>query len=194
MKKLRTFMGIGVVDVDYPVTRKENGKTVWVCPYYSRWKNMIYRSTSDKLHTRYPTYKDTTICDEWLSLSNFRYWMKQQDWEGKHLDKDLLIQGNKHYSPTTCVFVDQQVNKFLLAADSIRGEFPVGVYYDRKKKRFVAQCSDPFTGKTSKIGLFHTAVEAHQAWKKRKHELACQLADLQTDSRVADALRTRFID
>ena len=119
--------------------------------------------------------------------------MEQQDWEGKHLDKDLLIQGNKHYSPTTCVFVDQRVNKFLLAADSIRGEFPVGVHYDRKRKRFVAQCCDPFTGKAHNIGRFHTAAEAHQAWKKRKHELACRLADIQPDARVADALRVRFL-
>jgi len=35
-------------------------------------------------------------------------------------------------------------------------------------------------------------LDAHLAWKQQKHEYACLLADLQEDSRVADALRQRY--
>ena len=34
--------------------------------------------------------------------------------------------------------------------------------------------------------------EAHEAWKARKHEHACKLADIQSDVRVAKVLRTRY--
>lgn len=46
-----------------------------------------------------------SVCEEWLTFSNFKRWMEQQDYEGKALDKDLLVSQNKTYSSETCVFV-----------------------------------------------------------------------------------------
>lgn len=42
------------------------------------------------------------------------------------------------------------------------------------------------------LGLFTCPNEAHSAWIDRKCELADQLADLQTDERVAKVLRERY--
>ena len=122
----------------------------------------------------------------------FRAWMETQDWEGKQLDKDILFQGNKEYSPSTCVFVDGIVNNFLLDSAAIRGDWPIGVCWNERDQKFQSNCCNPFTKKREHLGLFHCPNQAHLAWKKRKHELACQLADVQTDERVAEALRARY--
>jgi len=61
---------------------------------------------------RQPTYEDCYVCDEWAYLSNFSWWMKGQDWEGKHLDKDLL--GDTYeYSPTKCCFISPRLNMLI---------------------------------------------------------------------------------
>lgn len=122
----------------------------------------------------------------------FRAWMETQDWKGKHLDKDILFQGNKVYSANTCVFVDGVVNTFINDNAAARGEWPIGVHWFEQRQKFVSMCSNPFTKKLEHLGYFTCPQEAHQAWKARKHELACQLADLQADERVAEALRTRY--
>ena len=87
---------------------------------------MLDRAYSDKYKQRQPTYRDVTVCEEWHSFMRFRAWMVEQDWEGKELDKDILFQGNKVYSPDTCVFVDKAVNLFLTDCAASRGEWPLG--------------------------------------------------------------------
>lgn len=192
VKRTKLVSGVGVNDADYFVTEQENGKIVWVCPYYRTWSNMLMRSYNDKYKQKYPTYQDVTVCEEWYSFINFRSWMETQDWEGKQLDKDILFRGNKVYSPDTCVFVDGAVNSFLLDRAAARGEWPIGVYWFERDAKFMSMCCNPITKKREYLGLFHCPQEAHLAWKKCKHELACQLADIQTDERVAEALRTRY--
>mgnify|MGYP001117231448 CR=1 FL=1 len=154
---------------------------------------MLKRCYSGKYHERKPTYRGCTVCEDWHTFSNFRDWMENQDWEGKHLDKDLLISGNKEYGPETCVFVTSVVNLFTTDSCNSRGEYPIGVYWQQDK--FTARCSNPFTGEREWLGRFDCPDQAHLAWKKRKHELACQLAESEyvTDERVAQALRTRYL-
>lgn len=191
-KKNKLVYGVGVNDADYFVCRKENGKQVWQCPYHRTWKSMLKRAYSDKYKQERPTYRGVTVCEEWHSFMRFRAWMETQDWECKALDKDILSQGNRVYSPDTCVFVDLAVNSFLLDSAAVRGEWPIGVYWDEQNQKFKSQCRNPFTKKQEYLGYFTCPNQAHLAWKKRKHELACQLADIQTDERVANALRTRY--
>ena len=83
-------------------------------------------------------------------------------------------------------------NKFLLDSAASRGEWPVGVHWKERNKKFQSMCCNPFTKKYEYLGLFTCPNQAHEAWKARKYELACQLADLQTDERVAEALRVRY--
>lgn len=118
--------------------------------------------------------------------------MEKQDWEGKDLDKDILVLGNKTYSPDTCVFVEDKVNRFIVSDFKPAKDLPLGVSMERT--RLLARCSNPFTGKTERVGYHKTPEEAHLAWKARKHELACQLADSEyvTDDRVREALRNRY--
>ena len=191
--KIKLVHGIGVNDADYAVQPKIDGEKVR-CPYYNTWVDMLKRCYDDKFQNRRPTYKGCSVCPEWISFMNFRKWMMAQDWQGKQLDKDLLIRGNKVYSPTSCVFVDTMTNNFTTDSGRARGEYPIGVSFNKPLGKFQAQCQNPFAKKRETLGYFLCANQAHLAWKKRKHELACQLADLQTDPRVAEALRTRYIE
>lgn len=200
-KNKKLVYGIGINDADYVVQKfetigyingKQKQKRVWRCPYYKTWANMLERCYSAGYQERHPTYRGCTVSKEWHTFSNFRAWMEEQDWEGKQLDKDLLIEGNKTYSSDTCVFVTQAVNKFTADSGAARGEWLIGVYWDKEKGKFKTQCSNPFTKKREHLGLFTSEQEAHEAWLKRKLELAHELASIQTDPRVAKALIKRY--
>lgn len=188
----KLICGVGVNDADYVVRPTIKGKESW-CPFYSKWQSMLKRCYSEKCQTKNPTYIGCSVCKEWLTFSNFKSWMEKQDWEGKELDKDLLVQGNRLYSPEKCIFIDKIVNIFTIDRGNDRGEWPIGVSLHKSSGKLKAQCGNPFTKKYEHLGLFSSPQQAHQAWRKRKHELACQLADLQTDERVANALRTRYL-
>jgi hypothetical protein len=118
--------------------------------------------------------------------------METQDWEGKELDKDILITENLVYSPTTCVFVECKVNTFINEKLSNRGEWPIGVCWKKQNQKFKASCRNPFTKINEYLGLFDCPQEAHQAWLKRKLELAKLLAAEQSDVRVAKALIEKY--
>ena len=190
MKKL--VFGIGVNDADYHVHPKINGNRQ-LCKYYKVWKHMLERCYDEKALVKRPTYRECTVCEEWLTFSNFKRWMETQDWEDKHLDKDILKVGNKVYCPEFCVFVTHKTNTFTLGNDARRGEFPIGVHYDFEFKKYKAQCQNPFSRKYENLGWHKSPSDAHLAWKKRKHELACRLAAMQTDKRVSDALMVRYV-
>ena len=118
--------------------------------------------------------------------------MQKQAWEDNQLDKDLLFEGNKVYSTETCVFVTQTVNSFTTDRVNDRGEWPIGVYWNKGANKFKSQCRNPLTKKNEHLGLFTCEQEAHEAWIKRKLELAKELAAIQTDPRVSEALISRY--
>ena len=201
MKPRKLTYGVGVNDADYVVVKyetigyvdgKQKKKLVWKCPYHNTWKNMLERCYSSKSQERYPTYRGCSVSTEWLTFSNFRAWMVAQDWEGLQLDKDLLFEGNKLYSPETCVFVTPLVNTFTNDQGLKRGEWLIGVYWNKEKGKFKSQCSNPFTKRGEYLGLFACEQEAHEAWLAHKLELAKELAGIQTDKRVAKALIERY--
>lgn len=188
---IKLIHGVGTNDADYKVTWHEGGKECR-CSFYRVWSGMLERCYSKKSLERRPSYAGCSVAEEWHLFSNFKKWMEAQDWHGKELDKDILFKGNKVYSPERCVFIDGLTNTFTLDNAARRGDMPIGACYDKSKGAIFASCSNPFTDKYEKLGRFESSEAAHKAWKKRKHELACQLADLQTDERVAEALRLRY--
>ena len=201
MKPKKLIYGVGVNDADYVVKKfetigyvdgKRKQKQVWRCTYYETWVGMLRRCYSARFQERRPTYKGCTVSAEWLTFSEFKRWMEKQDWEGNQLDKDLLIEGNRVYGPDTCVFVTQAVNTFTNDSGAGRGEWLIGVSLHKGRNKFMANCSNPFTKKTENLGLFSCEQEAHEAWRKRKLELAHELAAIQTDKRVANALIERY--
>ena len=196
-----SIYGWGINDVDYKVTDtiKEDNKhkITWICPYYESWRSMIKRCFSSKFQNSRNNYKNCTVTEEWKYLSNFIKWVDSQpnrDWMNCELDKDLILKGNKHYSSETCVYLEYTSNLFISDSTSKRGECMLGVSIKNgiKLKKYRAYCGDPFNRTCSHLGYFNTELEAHKAWQAKKHEYACQLADLQKDERGSNALRERY--
>ena len=193
--------GVGVNDLPYKTRVYEevtkNGgkrirKIVFRCKYYTVWRNMIVRCYSKKFLESNPSYIGVSVCSEWLYASEFKKWMEKQEWQGKCLDKDIIVPRSKLYSPDTCAFVLQATNLFVIARDACRGEHPLGVYLFKPTGKYHAQCNNPFTERNEHLGYFLKPEEAHEAWRKRKHELAQLVAATESDIRVVEALKKRY--
>lgn len=158
--------GVGVNDVGFVVN--QIGGSIW---QYRLWIDVIKRSYSHALKERHPTYKDVTCCDEWLSFATFLEWCnKEVGYKGRpagmQLDKDLIIKGNKTYSPEACSFLPQQVNKLLTNTVTGRGYYPVGVYYHERDGEFRSQLC--YAGKQKCLGYCNTPEDAFAAYKVAK--------------------------
>ena len=197
LAKNNLLFGLGVIDGDHRIYSYNNqtGKKIssCICPFYRTWHSMLTRCYSPAYHKRFPTYVGCSVVPEWLIFSTFRTWMETQKWQGMELDKDTIKPNNKEYGPSTCVFISQALNTFLVDNGASRGEWPVGVHWHKRDKKFMALCRDPFTRKQDFLGNFTTPEAAHEAWRKRKHEIATIYAGMQEDPRVAAALMTRFL-
>ena len=107
--------GKGINDM-YKGWRLENE---WNKRVYKKWQSMLERCYSEKYHEKQPTYKKCSVCERWLSLSNFVEDFKLIDGydetkflNGKlELDKDIKTNGaNKIYSLDNCVFISKTEN------------------------------------------------------------------------------------
>lgn len=152
---------------------------------YTAWHSMIARCYCAKLHARKPTYADCTIDDRWLDFQDFADWYYSHPYRelGYELDKDLLFPNNKIYSPETCCFVPQELNKLLLSHASARGVCPQGVYYHKPTGKYLARMK--YNGKSRHLGLFGCPQEAHQAYKKTKEAYVKEKA-LEWQDQIAD--------
>ena len=126
--------GVGVNDFQARV--KQGGRHI---PSYCFWKRMLERCYSSKWHKDHPSYLGCSVCDEWKVFSHFDSWFNEHYREGYDLDKDILVQGNKVYSPSTCCFVPHRINALLINCEASRGKCKVGVYWKIRIKKFVAQ-------------------------------------------------------
>ena len=106
---------------------------------------------------------------------------RSRDEKGKvfHLDKDILIKGNKIYSEDTCCFVPAEINSLFIKCDRSRGEYPLGVNYHKATRKFVAQIS--YRKTKTHLGLYDTVEDAFKAYKKSKEKLIKSLADKYMD-------------
>jgi len=179
----RLVYGVGINDATYPVNPVILGKRV-ICPYYDRWNKILKRCYSGK----YPAYKGVSVCDSWLVFSNFRSWMIDQDWEGKDLDKDILGTG-KVYCPKSCTFLTHKANSFLIDKSRVKGSLPFGVRY--VKGKYVARCSDIYTGKLIHLGSFVTKEEAHEKWFCFKRD---QLDKLRVTENLQDNVFNKMLE
>ena len=173
----KLVFGVGFNDKTRPA--KIDGKNV---KEYDLWHDMLKRCFSDKCQTRFPTYKGCNVSDNFLHYSFFYDWCQDQTGFGKvdekgrywQLDKDLLFADNKTYSETTCVFVPQEINSFFTDSGAARGDYPLGVYFNKRDGKFQAQCA--VNGKIKHLGCFNTAEEAFNVYRPFKENLCKQLA------------------
>ena len=161
-----SVFGVGFNDVDFSI--KIGGKMVW---QHQLWVNMIRRCFCEKYKLTRPTYYGVTCCDEWLSFGNFFEWVnKEVGYSGKpvgmELDKDLMVIGNKTYSPTNCSFVPRAINALLNTHGNTRGQWPLGVSFYKKSGEYRAQLN--YGGVVRHLGYHNTPEDAFSAYRLAK--------------------------
>lgn len=150
---------------------------------YSNWVSMIERVHVIEALDKRPTYRQCSIEKSWYNFANFYSWAKDQVGclnKGWQMDKDILVKGNKHYSPETCCFVPSQVNALFTKRESGRGQYPIGVmeYTTRSGKRSLkAEVCDPDLGKRISGAGGCTIEECFLWYKKNKEAIIKRQAD-----------------
>lgn len=170
-----------------------NYKVKSKCKSYSLWRDMLERSTSERFKEEKPTYKDVSLSESFKNFDFFHSWcLKQVGYgvKGFELDKDILIKGNKIYSEHTCCFVPKEINMLFVKTNTLRGEYPIGVYFHKRLGCFAAQMK---MGKHSKacVKYAKTAEDAFALYKEMKENRIKFFADKykhQIDSKVYNAL------
>lgn len=165
--------GVGIVGNEK--TKDENGKDL---KSYKSWKSMLTRCYSAKLHEKKPTYIGCRVSDEWLHYPNFKKWFDENYYEigneRMELDKDILHKGNKVYGSNNCIFVPKFINGLFTKNNAQRGKNPIGVYFDIKGNRYVAQCQilnvETNKSKQEYLGVFTTKEEAFYTYKIHKEK------------------------
>jgi hypothetical protein len=138
---------------------------------YKMWRGVINRCYNKKLQEKTPAYRGVTVCEEWCNFQNFAKWY-YENWkphmEGWHLDKDILVKGNKIYSPENCCFVPVEINSLFKTykSDSTR------LHGVRKNgKKYFSMMSNKYQG------TYLTIQEAYRATKYSKEAYIKEMAE-----------------
>jgi len=142
---------------------------------YSKWYSMFDRCYNTASLEKNPTYGSCDVIMEWDDFQIFGDWFEEnfnpeymEKWE---LDKDILFKGNKLYSPETCCFVPQEINKLFTKCDKARGEYPIGVSYHKDVKKIVGK------GFANGDKYFDCKLEAFEYYKQEKEDYIKIVAD-----------------
>lgn len=181
-----SIYGIGITGCKYPTKTESNDRPT---KEYSIWRSILERSFVKKIKEKQPTYEEVTCCNEWINFENFYEWLHSQPnfdkWKrGQRwaVDKDILIKGNKTYSPETCCLVPINVNCLFLKREAQRGKYPIGVRY-REDEGFIAFCRNPILDKAVEIGSYSTPENAfYFGYKPYKEKIIKQVAQIEFDN------------
>ena len=160
---------------------------------YDYWDGILRRCYSERIKKLRNSYSDCLVDEYWHNLQNFGEWF-EKNYNPKYmkswcLDKDILVKGNRIYSPETCCFVPNEINVIFTNGYIRRGEYPKGVSYKPKINKYIAQYQKD--GVVTHIGTFKTVDEAFQAHKEVKEKYIKEKADKwkdQIDPRVYGAM------
>lgn len=174
-RRKNKLYGVGVNDWDDAVSINYSKKI----PEYQMWKDLLKRVYSDKYHQKTPTYVGVTVDHKWHSLKCFIEDVSKLKnyekglYEGYALDKDIVVNGNRHYSIDTCCFVPMEVNTQFKVLVKTNG-LPKGVYKNAPSGKYCCDCTTP--EKTVYLGRYETPEEAFEVRKKFKQNEMKRLA------------------
>lgn len=118
---------------------------------FTVWRGMLFRCY-EKNHNK--SYEQCSVCSEWLSLSDFSKWYYQNYKEGWQLDKDILCDGAKIYSPDTCCFVPREINMCVVGRECKSITYVKGAWQASFNQKY--------------IGRFRTEEDATMAYRRMK--------------------------
>lgn len=174
-----TVCGVGITGNKYPT--KINGENV---KEYQTWRDMLRRCYDEKTRNKQQTYKDCTVCKEWLYFPNFYDWIHSQEnfekWYNTNekwtIDKDIIHKGNKVYAPENCCLVHNDINVLFTKDNKKRGMLPIGVTRNsRNHNNYIARCGDRHN-KNIFICSCDNPQDAFSAYKNKKEEIIKQIA------------------
>lgn len=146
---------------------------------YKKWLNMVHRCYDNS----FKAYEDKYVCNEWLCFENFEKWFDENYYEIENevmcLDKDILVKGNKVYSPNTCIFVPNSINILFTNLKNENRDSLIGTHYSKEKDSYIAYCN--INGETTYIGIFKTEIDAFNAYKEAKEKHIKEVADKYKD-------------
>lgn len=160
------YRGIGLYGEDHPA--------------HHRWNCIISRcyNPKDKDYRNYGA-KGVTVCEEWHNFQNFAKWFDDNCKDPTYcMDKDLLSNGTKEYSPKYCCLLPTAINSILV--DSHHGNLPYGV--KKKIKRPGYEANIRKYGKRIYLGYFPTIEEAFAVYKEHKEAFIKELAEKYKDT------------
>lgn len=174
-----TSYGVGKIGNKYPVSI--NCKAT---KEYAVWQGILRRCYDEDFKSKHPTYKNVSCCSEWLLFENFYEWLHSQEnfekwlnggkWEWA-VDKDILIKGNKVYSPNACCIVPQNVNQlFKKKYDEINDSLiyiDLQVCINKTGNDFKIKYKNPITNKTECFSSYKEIEKMHQIYKAQSFEL-----------------------
>lgn len=173
-----TVEGVGYLGVGEHKSRV-NGK---ICKVYKVWSGMLTRCYTKNSRSKWASYGGCTVHKDWHNYQNFAEWYKNQKFydAGYHLDKDILVKGNKVYGPDTCCLVPEAVNLAVRGGYGLNNPDEFGAYLDKRIGKYSSRIS--MFGKELHLGMFDKPEDASKAFKKaKKHYMKC-LADVYKES------------
>lgn len=126
---------------------------------YSAWSHMLERCY-DVRNIGYNRYggDGVIVSREWHNFQDFAAWYSERYLPGMHLDKDILIPGNKTYGPNSCMLVSREINNAFSYSNHV-GVLPAG-------NKFVSTIYR--NGKNKHLGTFDSIEEAKHAYWSAK--------------------------
>lgn len=166
----RPIYGIGINDSVFCTAARLGGIGV-NHRAYAAWKGMFKRCYCQTYQIEMRTYEGCSVGDGWHRFTDFFEWWKVNFVEGWHLDKDILVPGNKIYSKETCVYIPPELNFFVSMSVNRDDLHPIGAYKCSDSDKYFSKIRDR-SGKSHHLGTFADAQDAHEAWIAAKLQSA----------------------
>lgn len=179
----RGYIGVGKYQSNI------NGKNT---KEYDAWSHMFTRCYSEIYHSKYPTYIDCEVDEVWWNFQVFAEWYCNTGYYNTdyQLDKDLIVYGNKVYSPEACCVIPIDINIAIQDKKSNR-TLPTGVY--KRGNKYIVQVNSTLF--KAYIGSFNTIEEASSQYVKCKQNHILYLASTWRDkiSPLAHASLVKYV-
>lgn len=133
-------------------------------PCYDIWSKMLQRCYDKKYQAKHPSYIGCLVAPIWHTFSNYLKWYRENQVEGWQVDKDVLQQGNRVYSPDTCCFLPRELNSLFTCER--KNKYGRGVQFISRRNKFRVHIT--LGCKVKRIGYFDSAEEASQVYLELK--------------------------
>ncbi len=180
----RSVRGVGYFGVGDFKSHKSGRQT----KEYKVWQSMIDRCYSGL--EKFAAYADCTVHEDWHNFQNFAEWYTSHEYCGKpkyHLDKDILVKGNRVYSTETCLLVPAEINQMFEHINPTNQGETLGISFNEYSRKYLAHIC--MGNDTKFLGSFKTKEMAQAAYVEFKKLYFRNMAIVHRDGISDDVFR-----